>query len=131
MVFYKWLFTVFSLTNKESRMTKEKAVAPVKVQKRIRKSFDDTFKVKVVLEALKESLTLAELASKYAVHPNQISTWKKHFLERSVDVFSGSGRERQELELLRSDRDKLVHQIGEQAVDIEFLKKNLKKLGLL
>jgi len=112
-------------------MTKVKAVVPAMERKRIRKSFDDAFKVKVVLEALKETMTLAELASKYAVHPNQISTWKKHFLERSVDVFSGSGRERQELEQLRRDRDKLVHQIGEQAVDIEFLKKNLKKLGLL
>jgi transposase len=109
----------------------KKKIVPAMEQKRIRKSFDDAFKVKVVLEALKETITIAELGSKYAVHPTQILNWKKHFLERSVDVFSGSGRERQELEQLRSDRDKLVHQIGEQAVDIEFLKKNLKKLGLL
>lgn len=112
-------------------MSKKKTAVPAMEQKRIRKSFDDAFKVKVVLEALKENMTITELASKYAVHPNQIATWKRHFLERSVDVFSGSGRERQELEQLRSDRDRLVHQIGEQAVDIEFLKKNLKKLGLL
>jgi transposase len=112
-------------------MPKKKTVNPAIEQKRIRKSFDDAFKVKVVLEALKEAMTIAELASKYAVHPNQICNWKKQFLERSVDVLSGSGRERQELEQLRSDRDKLVHQIGEQAVDIEFLKKNLRKLNLL
>jgi transposase-like protein len=112
-------------------MSKKKAGVPEIEQKRIRKSFDDAFKVKVVLEALRETMTIAELASKYSVHPNQIFNWKKHFLERSVDVFSGSGRERQELEELRRDRDRLVHQIGEQAVDIEFLKKNLKKLGLL
>jgi len=112
-------------------MSKKRAVDSEKEQKRIRKSFDDAFKVKVVLEALKETLTITELSSKYAVHPNQIFTWKKRFLERSVDVFSGSGEEKQEIEQLRSERDKLVHQIGEQAVDIEFLKKNLKKLGLL
>lgn len=112
-------------------MSRNGTVTVKKEQKRIRKSFDDTFKVKVVLEALKETMTIAELASKYAVHPNQIGNWKKHFLEHSVDAFSGSGRERQELEQLRSDRDKLVHQIGEQAVENEFLKKNLKKLGLL
>jgi transposase len=112
-------------------MPKKKTAVPGIEQERIRKSFDDAFKVKVVLEALKETMTITELASKYAVHPNQICTWKKQFLERSVDVFSGSGHERQELEQLRNDRDRLVHQIGEQAVDIEFLKKNLRKLNLL
>ncbi len=98
---------------------------------RIRKSFDDGFKVKVVLEALKETMTIAELASKYAVHPNQISTWKKHFLEHSVEVFSGNSDERKKLEQLQSTNDRLIHQIGEQAVDIDFLKKNLKRLNLL
>jgi transposase-like protein len=112
-------------------MSKKQTAGAAVEQKRIRKSFDEVFKVKVVLEALRESMTIAELASKYSVHPNQIGNWKKQFLERSVDVFSGSGREKQELEELRKDRDRLVHQIGEQAVDIEFLKKNLKKLGLL
>jgi len=112
-------------------MTKSQSVGLPEESKRIRKSFDDAFKVKVVLEALKETMTIAELASKYGVHPNQISNWKKHFLSRSVEVFSGSGREREELETLRRDRDRLVHQIGEQAVDIDFLKKNLQKLNLL
>ncbi len=111
-------------------LTKKKNES-VKEQKRIRKSFDDAFKVKVVLEALKETMTLNELASKYAVHPNQISTWKRQFLENSTQVFSGNNNDRQELDRLRSERDRLVHQIGEQAVDIEFLKKNLKKLNLL
>jgi len=100
-------------------------------QKRIRKSFDDAFKVKVVLEALKETMTIAELSSKYAVHPNQISTWKKHFLEHSIEVFSGNSSQRNDLDQLRTERDRLVHQIGEQAIDIEFLKKNLKRLNLL
>lgn len=112
-------------------MSKKQTAGPAGEQKRIRKSFDDAFKVRVVLEALRESLTIAELASKYSVHPNQIGNWKKQFLDRSVNVFSGSGHEKQEIEDLRKDRDRLVHQIGEQAVDIEFLKKNLKKLGLL
>jgi transposase len=67
-------------------------------QKRIRKSFDDAIKVKVVLEALKETQTITELSSKYAVHPNQIFNWNKQFLERSVDVFSWSGQEKQEID---------------------------------
>jgi transposase len=100
-------------------------------QKRTRKTLDDAFKVKVVLEALKETVPLNELASKYEVHPNQISQWKKKFLERSTEVFSGKGHEQQELEQLRREKECLIHKIGEQAVDIDFLKKNLKKLNLL
>ena len=112
-------------------MPKKKSDVPANALKRTRKRIDDSLKVKIVLEAIKESMTLNELAAKYEVHPNQIITWKKRFLERSVDVFTGSGEERQELEKLRREKERLVHQIGEQAVDIEFLKKNLRKLNLL
>ncbi len=112
-------------------MSKKKSEGPANALKRTRKKIDDSLKVKIVLEALKETMTLNELAAKYEVHPNQIITWKKKFLERSVDVFTGSGEERQELERLRREKERLVHQIGEQAVDIEFLKKNLRKLNLL
>ena len=93
---------------------------------------EDSYKVKVVIESLKETMTLAELASKYEVHPNQIRTWKKQFLERAGNVFeSNNSNEKQELEALRKENESLVHQIGEQAVDIAFLKKNLQKLNLL
>ena len=36
---------------------------------RIRKKYPPAFKAKVALEAIKEEETMAELASKYGVHP--------------------------------------------------------------
>ncbi|EJF54491.1 Transposase [Saprospira grandis DSM 2844] len=38
-----------------------------------RRNFSSKFKTKVALEALKDQLTLAELATKYELHANQIS----------------------------------------------------------
>jgi len=88
-----------------------------------RKTYDDAFKTKVVLAALRETMPLNELASKYEVHPNQISQWKAKFLEKAPEIFSGKTPEQQELESLRREKEQLIHKIGEQAVDIDFLKK--------
>jgi len=46
-----------------------------------RKRYDGTFKAKVVLESLKNQQTIAELASEYGIHPNQITQWRKQALE--------------------------------------------------
>ena len=48
------------------------------------------FKAKVAMEAAKGVKTLAELASEYQVHPNQISDWKKRLLQNAPEIFSGS-----------------------------------------
>ncbi len=41
--------------------------------RRKRRQFTKEFKTRVALEALKEQQTLAELAARFDVHPNQIS----------------------------------------------------------
>ena len=46
-----------------------------------RKRYDGTFKARVVLESLNNEKTIAELASEYHVHPNQIGQWRKQALE--------------------------------------------------
>ena len=53
-----------------------------------RKRYDGTFKAKVVLESLKNEKTIAELASEYHVHPNQIAQWRKQALEDLPTLFS-------------------------------------------
>ena len=99
--------------------------------KRTRRKIDDALKTKVVLEALKEAEPLGMLASRYEVHPNQIAQWRKQFLGNAQMAFSGDKNVEQELERVRGDRDEYARKVGELTMDVEFLKKNLRKLGML
>ena len=68
--------------------------------KRTRRVLDDASKTKVVLAELREDKTLAELASEFDVHPNQISQWRTFFLQNATSVFSGPKEEHKEIEQL-------------------------------
>ncbi|MBO0952607.1 helix-turn-helix domain-containing protein [Fibrella forsythiae] len=50
--------------------------------KSIRRVHDAAFKTKVVLEALKGLKTLPQLASKFGIHAQQITDWKKQTLDK-------------------------------------------------
>ncbi|SHL56745.1 transposase, partial [Flagellimonas taeanensis] len=85
-----------------------------------RRKFTPKFKTKVVLEALKERHSLAELAQKYEIHPTQISAWKRDFLDGAEQVFeSGKKDARSETE---REKDKLLKAIGQLKVENDFLK---------
>lgn len=78
------------------------------------------------IKALQERETLSELSKKFGVHPNQISRWKKEFLERAPEIFDKSVSEKED----DTELDKLYAKIGQLEMEREYLKKNLKKLGL-
>lgn len=96
--------------------------------KRSRRKFGAEFKKKVAIEALKERSTLAELAEKYELHPNQISTWKQELIEKSVMVFETKSKT--DITSKEQDADKLYNKIGRLEIENDFLKKSLKRLGL-
>jgi len=91
-----------------------------------RQKHSGAFKAKVAIEALQERETLSELSKKFGLHPNQISRWKKEFLDRAPQIFEKSVSENKD----DTDLDKLYAKIGQLEMEREFLKKNLKKLGL-
>ena len=58
------------------------------MKKRNRRNYDETFKAKVVLEALKEQKTLAQLSSEFDLHTTQIGEWKKQVVSGIPSLFS-------------------------------------------
>jgi len=91
--------------------------------KKSRRKFSSKFKSKVAIEVLKERSTLQELSSKYELHPNQITTWKKELLEHADSVFENKSSIHNQEE----DNTKLYNKIGKMQVEIDFLKEVLGK----
>jgi len=89
----------------------------------MRKKFDEQFKAQVALEAVKEELTLQELAEKYQVHPNQISVWKRKLLEQSSTLFERKNKKDEEYNELKKKKEELFRQLGEMRYENEWLKK--------
>jgi putative transposase len=93
-----------------------------------RRQFSAEFKARVVRAALREDKTLAQLASEFDIHANQITEWKRQALESLPEVFSKKREHQQQDQQALVDR--LYRQIGELQVDVNWMKKKSRELGL-
>jgi transposase len=94
--------------------------------KQTRKKHNAAFKAKVALAAVKGDRTVAELASQFGVHPNQIYNWKKQLLDGAASVFEGGGVAA-EGTASEAQVDVLYRQIGQLKVENDFLARRLGK----
>ena len=83
--------------------------------KRTRRNHGAAFKAKVAVEAVKGEQTLSELAQRFQVHPNQITTWKKQLLDRASEVFDKDKKHQE------PDVRELHAKIGKLTMENDFL----------
>lgn len=95
---------------------------------RTRKNHPADFKARVALEALREEAPVSELAIKYGVHATVIHRQKKEALASMEAGFTGK------LEKVETNHEahiKELHaKIGQQSVELDFLERASKRLGL-
>jgi len=94
----------------------------------MRRSHDAAFKARVALESIKGERTIAQIASEYRVHPNQIRQWRQKLLEELPQLFSDR---RTSIEKDNGAlQDELYRQIGQLKVELDWLKKKSQQLLL-
>ncbi len=90
-----------------------------------RRKHSEKEKTRIVLEVLKGDLTLNEIASKYEVHSNQITKWKKTVIEGLPELLKDKRKKDVKLKDIEKERDEYLNKIGELTMDINWLKKKL------
>ena len=96
---------------------------------RQRRSFSAKFKSNLVIELLKGEKDLNTLAAENSIQPNLLRNWKKEFLNNASVVFDDKREEnlKEKLAEVRNEKEKKKKKVGQLTMQVDWLKKNLKK----
>ena len=89
-----------------------------------RRTHSPEFKARVAMEAISGRKTIQEIAADHAIHPIQVSQWKKQLLEGASELFT-RGKKSKDKEEGQAKEAELFQQIGRLQMELEWLKKSL------
>jgi putative transposase len=96
-----------------------------------RKEYTAEYKAKIVLEVLREEKTLGEIATQEGINPNQISNWKREFLETASRVFAQNKLEKEaarKIQELEAKERAYQAKVGQLTLEVDFLKECSRKI---
>ena len=89
-----------------------------------RKRLSAIQKAQIVLEAIQEDKSVAQIASENSIHPNQIHKWKKQALEDFAQLFEDDRKSERVREVEHEKQiNELYAQIGRLSAQLSWLKK--------
>ena len=91
----------------------------------MKKSYTATFKAQVVLELLKETKTIAQLATEHDLHPNVLRAWRDQAIKELPTVFDKRDSLIDAQAAHAQQLEELYAEIGRLTTHVTFLKKRL------
>ena len=92
----------------------------------IRKRHGAKLKSDVAVEAFRGEKTINEIASRFKVHPTQVSQWKKQLQEGLPELFGGK---RPQSEVSEALVGQLYEEIGRLKFELDWVKKKAARFG--
>ena len=98
---------------------------------RSRRNFSAEFKTNLILQLLKGEKELNVLAVENDIQPNLLRNWKKEFLANASLAFDNKREDnlREKLAEERKEKSEYAKKVGQLTMQVDWLKKNLKKLS--
>ena len=90
----------------------------------MRKRYTAKKKAQIVLEILKEERPIAQIASEYGIHPNQLYKWKAQALEGLPNLFEDERKTEKAMQAAHErELKELYAEIGRLTTQLNWLKK--------
>jgi transposase len=95
-----------------------------------RRNHSSEFKARVALEALRGIKTVQQIAADNNLHPVQVTQWKTQMTEAAAGIFDRGRSQEKSTESEEAEKARLERKVGQLAVEVDWLKKKCKELGI-